>query len=84
MADDEERTPERYEPEEPTIHEEAAAAEAPPPSREELAERHKRFSRPRKPMGPKPADERAPSPEEHGLPADIPATPTPEPSDAVA
>ena len=55
---------------------------AAPPTKEQLAERNKRFSRPRKPMGPAPKDEPPRrSDEEHGT-RRRPPTPAPEPPEA--
>ena len=82
MAADETFEPEPYEPGPPTTHEDAD--EEPmsgPPPKHALEERHERFSRPRKAMGPDPEDDRRKSPEEHGLHADVPPSPAPEPAD---
>ncbi len=75
---DRERTPEPYEPGPPETKD-PATPKTVPPSREHLVERNKRFGRPRKPMGPKPEDDRRRALEEHGAPADVPPTPAPEP-----
>jgi hypothetical protein len=80
VAEDQPREPEPYEPGPPeTGPEEEATRGGESPTREQIAERNERFSRPRKPMGPAPEDDRRIGEEEAGPPADVPPTPPPEP-----
>jgi hypothetical protein len=80
VAPDETLEPEPYEPGPPTTHQEAQARMSAPPRKEDLAERHARFAKPRKPMGPAPDDERRKRDEEHNQHADVPPTPPPQPA----